>query len=505
MPAKTGGRLQANPKPFNAQEIATIKKAKDSFATFLLLVFPESFRGQKFMMADGKKHPFTLSKIHYIWADLVQNNPRICILAPRAHLKSTILTQAFGFWNIFKADKNVEGVVVSYKEDLAKKHVSMIKDFVRDNPYCRFWTDRKHVSDGVIDYDVKFAEHEKPFQCSVDPYGIMSAMRGRHPNFVICDDILSDFSNPLEPTEIRHIDQIYRSVIESMPDESEPLVLVGTPQSFEDTLYRLRYNSEYVWARFPAEISEGQTLWPEKFDWSRLRRTENRIHSDAYRVEYLLEPAMAVNSFLSQEAIDANVDPQLKSLSLDEPFENPHNYPVYAGMDVGREVHPSHISVGIKVPDGTLVQVYQQFLDGADYNTQAKLVNRIIDHFNVQRFYYDNTRGELKDRHLSRRAIGLPFSTKLKGHMALLLEARMYAASNESGIILLNDKRQIKQLAGVNRELKSIETSEGHGDSFWSIALMCKACEDGPRMKILGDASGLFGLETSPRTAPSLL
>jgi len=400
-------------------------------------------------------------------------------------------------WLMMRAEHPTTGIIISYKEQLAEEHTKKIKGLVRNNKYFRFWIDRKHTADSIINYDVRWSEDEEGIECRINPYGILSGMRGLHPNFVIADDILSDFSNPLDPKEIYHIDDIFRAVVESLPDESEPLVVVGTPQSYEDTLYLLRNNPSYVWGRFPAEIDKERTLWPEKFDMSRLERTRNTLRrknkEDAYQVEYLLIPRQTVNSFLDAEAVNLCVERDMPYASLILPFENPYNYPVYGGLDVGKHAHPSHISIGMVVPGGDMVQIYEQFWDNVNYGTQAKAINRIIKHFNVQRFYYDNTRAELEDRHLSKRAMPMAMGQKRRGQIATSLEARVYADFEEPGLVLLHNPRQTKQLLLVDRELKSIETEDGHGDSFWSIAMMCKAADDGPRIELLGDAQGIWG------------
>lgn len=36
---------------------------------------------------------------------------------------------------------------------------------------------------------------------------------------------------------------------------------------------------------------------------------------------------------------------------------------------------------------------------------------------------------------------------------------------------LLDDPRQTNQMLAVNNQLQAIESPQGHGDSFWSVAL----------------------------------
>ncbi len=495
---------EAPPEPFTRHELAVIMAAQSSFQVFLQQVYPLSFEGKKFRMADKKYHPFSLGAAHYVWARLVEEHPRVCILAPRAHLKSTVLNHAFAFWKLFSAKENVDGVIMSYKDSLAQEHTTKLKEVIQNNRYCRFWIDRKPMAESVVDYDISFGQG-KSWRGQVDPYGVMSTVRGLHPKFLICDDILSDFANALEPTSIKRIDTIFRQSLESLPDEGDSLVVIGTPQSYEDTLYRLADNDEYVWARFPAEKENGETLWPEKFDVDRLRRTRRRILDTAYEVEYMLVPVLAVNSFIPQTVVENNCDIVLKPASLDVPFVSTGIIGMYGGMDVGKHIHPTHVSIGALMPTGDIVQVYQEFLDGMDYNQQSKHIRRLIAHFGVKRFYYDSTRGEMEDRHMSRRAIGVTFTQKSKAHLALGMESRFYAGPDEPGIVLLHDRRQIGQIVSVDRTLKAIATAEGHGDSFWSVALMIKAADDGPVMQVLGNAQDTFGNRRVGRPVPTFM
>lgn len=489
------------PEPFTEEEWAKIRLAQASFQFFLTYIYPESFGDEKFEDEDGKMVPFRLGRLHYVWASMVEQHSRVCILAPRAHLKSTVLNRGFAFWKLFQARAFCDGVVVSFNDPLAKEHTTKLKEAIDNNPYCRFWKDHSPTAKSVVDYTVGFGDGET-WHGKVSPRGIFANMRGLHPKFVICDDILSDFANPLEPTQILRIHNIFSASIQSLPvSTKDNLILIGTPQSYEDTLFKLRKNPEYFWGRFPAEFRDPKTgeqrqQWPEIFGKKHLRRVRRTLQSPAaYQVEYLLVPLMAVDAFLPREVVEDSVDPEMVQWDLDTPFENPDSFQLYGGMDIGKYVHPTHISVLAKLPNGTLVQVYQRFLDGMDYRAQAMLVNKIVAHFKIMRFYYDATRAELDDRIINRRVIGKRFTKRAKGGMAMLLESKFYADEDQDqpGIILLPDERQVNQLVAVNRELESLETADGHGDSFWSNALAIRAAEDGPVITMLGDAQETLG------------
>lgn len=501
-----------DPRPFTAEERAKIRLAQRSFAFFLHYIYPESFGGQLFPFGvRDELKPFTLSRIHFVWASIVEQHTRVCILAPRAHLKSTVVNHAFLMWRMFAFGARGHGgkydaIVMSYNDPLASKHTSDLKECIRENPYCRFWVDRNPMAKSIVDFDCRFDPDEQGWHGEVLPFSIFSNIRGRHPRDLMCDDILSDFANPLEPTQIRRIHRIYTASLESVP--TEKLILIGTPQSYEDTLYQTRKNPEYFWARFPAEWTDKQgnkrVQWPENFDAAKLRRVRRRLQSPtAYQVEYLLVPVMATDSFILREIIDESVDPDLHRYTLDEPFENPHDFPVYGGMDVGKAVHPSHLAVFAQTPDRTLVQVYSRFLDGMDYRAQKTLVNKVVKHFGVKRLYYDNTRSELEDRGLTRSVIGKKFGKRLKAQIALGLENRFFPDDQDEmmgGIVLFEDERQTNQLVAVNKKLESLETEDGHGDAFWSVALAVQAASDGPVISILGNVQDSFGGRARPST-----
>ncbi len=491
-------------KPFTDAERAVVLRAQLSFSCFLEDVFARSYDGLSFRMSDGRQLPFSLGDVHHSWALLAQTYNRVCVLAPRMHLKSTILNHAFVFWRLFRGWGDVDAMVFSYKDQLAREHLKITKRLIAINPYTRFWRDRKPGSDYLINFEVGFGDGNT-WLGEAAGSGILSASRGRHPKLVVADDILSDYANQLGSPQLERINNVFRQVVMSLPDPHDPLIVVGTPQSYEDTLFQLKDAPSFHWARQPAILDDQRqaTLWPERFDYAQLRRIRAAIKHRAFDVEYLLVPATLADAFLQPEAVKSCVDDELQLSSLEEPFPNAQHFPVYAGIDVGKSLHPSHISVFVQAPDRTLVMVHQAFLDHWDYRLQTSYINRVIKHFNITKTYYDSSRNELDDRGLSKRAIGMRFTASKKSNMAVLLERRILATADEPGIILYNDGRMLRQISAVKKDMQSVETSEGHGDAFWSIALAVQAAEEGPAVVDLGDINEMFG-NTRRKTALSL-
>lgn len=508
MPAKQH-RAPAT-SPFSPEEVQIIKAAQLDFWFFLTRVFPASFVGKQFLYADGQTRPFSLGMLHRAWAEIAQRYSRWCIMAPRQHLKTTVLGRGYLFWRLFSEGADIDCLYMSYKRTLAEEHVSQLKRDILANPFCRLWYDNNPNAKSIVDFTVRFGEvredgSEIRWRGTVEPEGILAATRGRHPRVVICDDILSDFSNPLESVELERVTQIFEHVVMSLPPPDGVLGVVGTPQSPHDLLHKLESNPLFFFGRFRAitDRERGTTVWPEMFDMRRLEVIRREIGDRAFDTEYQLYPRELVDTFLPAEKLKACFD---ESLINHVPipngkFPNEEGWPVVGGMDVGKEVHPTHITFFVVTPDEWLIQVYSQFVRNMDYQQQAELINSLIDYFDPIRFHFDSTRSELEDRGLSKRARGIKFKKNIKASMALALEKRVINTYNQlvlghdtgPGILLIGgtDSQQYRSLLQVTRELKSTISPEGHGDAFWSIAMAVWSWDAGPKFTPLGDASSI--------------
>ena len=526
-----------------------IKAAQNDFWVFLTTVYAASFKGEMFLYADGSYGPFALGRVHHMWADKIggrqfedtageQKGPysRWRIMAPRMHLKSTVLGRGYIFWRFFSEGQDVDAFYFDYKKPLAEEHVTILKRDIEKNSYCRFWTDNNPTATSIIDFRVAFREvarevpegtteverakipmEEKAWRAECEAEGILAATRGRHPKIVMCDDILSDFANPAESVEIARINQIFEHVILSLPPPDGTLGVVGTPQSPYDILHKLQENGLFYCGVFPAvkDYTKEDVLWPEMFDFKRLMATKRSITPSAFEVEYQLHPRESVDQFLDTDCIDACIDNTLDRFvpREGETWKNPEKMNVWGGMDVGKEVHPSHVVFYVEVPPesdegdtGWLLQIYEQWLTGMKYNDQVTLLNELIRYFDPIRFYFDATRSELEDRGLTARATGIKFARANKASMATLFEKRIvnswyhYKGDGEdaaagTGIIMYGpeDSRQVRSLKQVKKDLTASENEDGHGDAFWSNALAVYACESGPRITNLGSAQDIFG------------
>ena len=487
-------RLQAPDaiEPMTPEELTTVELARQYFWYFLKFIYAKSFEGDTYLHDDGTRRAFEFSQLHLEWAMLAQVNPRLCVMAPRAHLKSTVLGKAFALWHLFRTRPGdlTDIMYFSYKAQLATEQVEQLLRLIQTNPYCRHWKNLKPSSSTQVNYLIDFGLGPIG-EGHVRAEGIMSATRGRHPKVTICDDILSDFANPLTGHELQRISRVFRQAIMSLPaNPDDPLLVVGTPQSYDDILYELARSEEFLWLMYPAIIDHVNqvTQWPEKFTFSRLNVIRREIGNLAFEVEYQLMPVSTTDQFFTRDDLLPIIDGAMPAWDLSVPLVT-DGLGVYGGFDVGRLVHPSHVCVLLELPSGTLVQVYQEFMDHLHYGEQVRRLNHVAESLRLSRGYYDATYNALDDRGLSPKWRGRAFTRKLKADMATLLEKRVHAESDRPSLILLNDARQLRQLLTVDKQLKAATSVEGHGDAFWSLGLAVKAAEDGPGLVSIGSAT----------------
>ena len=433
-------------------DIRFVDKCKESFSYFLEYIFPFSFK----RYVEGKHL--------LIWAERLQNNKKTATLSARKHGKSTVM-YAYIMWKIFRMTESEDWRYMSYNGPLSAYHTKNIKKLINHNIFFEKIKDIK-LAESMIGYTWNSKDI-----FTMEPTSITSFNRGWHGKGLICDDILNDPTNELNMATIETINKAFFEEVLSLPNEGGELHLVGTAQHVEDLFFQIKTKaSSFDWASYPAIINEEEktSLWPEMFPYSRLdqiRRDE--IGVKAFAKEYMCSPVWSENAYFKREDIINIIDNGLKNL---EWIEN-KQATVIAGLDIGKVRHPSHFTVFLHA-GGLIVQIYQIFMDGWDYVKQVEHINSLIDRLKIKRIYYDDTRSELEsfaEQGIIQRGIWMPIKFT---HSEKFKLASNFGKIVSKGVLKLqNNQRAIRSILSVNNNLDAIESVDGHGDAFWSIAM----------------------------------
>lgn len=436
-----------------------------TFSQFIKHIFPQSYK-----KSGWKPAPHT-----FVWAKRIEKSKHTATLSARKHLKSTMI-YAFIMWKIFilKPDDRFRWIYMSYNQKMSTYHTENIKQLIQVNPYFQ---DIKDLTSGQTILDYSWGKNR--FMC--DPSGILTFNRGWHGEGVICDDILQDPTTPLNLTMVDKINRIFFEQVMSLPKEGGELHLVGTAQHAQDLFFQLKENRLFDWGEYKAIINEAnkEVLWPELFTFERLieiRDSKTGIGEKAFMKEYMCSPVWSEDAYFKRDEIIDVVGymHEGKRYYIKEekrPASQWKGGSIIAGMDIGKKAHPSHIAI-FHILHDKCTMIYEIFLDGWDYTKQIELMESLREFYLIDEIRYDNTRGEFEyavEQGLINPRWWKPvvFGTRNKFEMASNFSKHV---SNKT-VVLLNRQRMVDSILSVNNELKAPETSIGHGDAFWSIAL----------------------------------
>ena len=383
-------------------------------------------------------------------------------ILPRFHFKSTILGHAFSVWCLLRGKGDTDVLYMSYSDGMSQRHIQEINKVVRRVPQLQEWmTNRSPNADYSFRYFAGNGAKE------IMHGGLFSFKRGLHVNgALIADDLLRDPDNPLNTTVLSKIEDHFMTETMFIPTPGIPVIVMGTPMLPNDLLAKLRDDDRFVYRFLPVfdPAPDRKVLMPELYDEVWLK-SQQKARPKSFASEFLLAPYLSTETYFSDAEIEAVENKTLKSLDPYKKWILESDFTT-AGFDIGKKRHPSHLSIYISL-GYKMTQVCQIFLDGWSYTKQIQLLNAVVENFDIDKGYVDNTRGEVDERGLKEEWIPMTFTEKSKRTMAQRFEEYVYNKKIE----LIASERQRSQITCVDNELKAPVTPAGHGDAFFSNAM----------------------------------
>ena len=420
----------------------------------------------------------------------LQENLNYVAVLPRFHFKSTILGHAFSVWKLLKSTRDSSILYLSYSDTMSRYHISEINKTINRNPVLK-----EYMVNRSPKADFSFRYYINGHPCEILHGGLFSFNRGLHTNGLIADDILRDPENALNMGQLDKVTDHFLTESLYIPLKDDPVIVLGTPMLPGDLLDKLKDDERFFTRVLPALDPEPgrRVLLPELYSEEWLLQ-QQKARPKSFASEFLLVPHLSTEAYFEPAEIKACENEDLINYDAYKEFDGPAG-DVFAGFDVGKRRHPSHV-VLFKKRGEVLQQIHQAWLDNWSYTDQVEYLNTLAETFNIKTGYVDNTRGELEDRGLDGCWKSLNFTQKSKRTMASIFEK--YVQSNK--VELLSDSRQTEQILCVNNELKAPEGPQGHGDSFFSVAMAMQAAFEHSKNSIttLGNAVDWFGDFDSP-------
>lgn len=442
-----------------SEQVKLDKEAREDFWIFMRDIFSESFDGN-FIGGNFVKKT----------CKFLEKDKKTVRISAKDHFKSTSLYAHFA-WNLWKCGdperpRNLECHYFSYERKMAAYHLNKLKEMLGKNPWFIHCHDLKIQAESILKYT-----WDGKHIVTLKPHGMLAFKRGIHCDGVYVDDPFQDPENKLDPVKVSKINRIFVAQIMDMPKKGGFLHVVGTPQTNDDFFFDKNLMKRFKVKKMPAIISDSkkQVLWKEHMDYGELMIRKHERGERIFNQEYLVKPFYSEHAWFKKEKIVECVNPALKLQ-----FSRKTNNIVSLGMDIGKKVHPSHISIFERM-NNIWVQVYHEFMDNVPYNQQLNQVNDLWKRFNVDYGFFDATRGEfesfMEKNLLPKKFQPITFKSQTKFEIATNFDKLV----TEKRVMLLDDQRMINQILVVDTNLNALETNEGHGESFWSIALALSA------------------------------
>lgn len=245
------------------------------------------------------------------WGDLVTKHRRLAINAARDHSKSTFFSYAYPIWRAW-AEPGCEVYLFSSTLDGAMAFLDTIVYGNGDTldeetgeviPGLRGMIEIPELQHLVptkddIARDRKARLNRQDVRLTngsrFRAIGYGKKIRGRHPKYIVLDDVLNDEDMYSETVRRKHIDY-FVSAISNMVHPKGQIVCVGTPFHMADLWGFLRKNPVYAFRRYPGiyrarTTGEEKALFPWRWTLRALKEKKREIGPVAFTREILCQP-----------------------------------------------------------------------------------------------------------------------------------------------------------------------------------------------------------------------
>lgn len=224
---------------------------------------------------------FFVSEHHEEWDDLVCRHDRICVLAARDHGKTFWFNFAYPLWRVSTMPWG-KGFILSATAPQAERILEDIVAEVEGNPKLQWLIPTRKESRKWSSRYVRFSNGHRIYA-----RGFGTKVRGFHPDYIVCDDVLNDETIYSEMIRRKQTDYFYTAV-SNMVVPGGQLIVVGTPLHKSDLYRDLKDNDEYEYCEYPS--TPEKPLWAERYSVEALQRKKREIGSVRFTREFAVNP-----------------------------------------------------------------------------------------------------------------------------------------------------------------------------------------------------------------------
>ena len=249
------------------------------------------------------------------WLDTMNSTDRTVIVCSRDHGKSVFM-HSWVVWNLVFQEPPFQMLYISSNQKQTMVHMREI-DRMFNIPMLKKFKPSRGWAIGNITLTNGNSVLER---------SIGSQIRGLHPQEIVIDDPLKEFS--LVAIQ-RVTDWFFGDMIPTLHHTAK-LRMIGTPFTYTDIFTQLEENPAYTVRKYPCFDSMNEPLWPERWDAEALEQRKSEIGSLKFTREYLCIPVSTGTALFGQDHI-------LKAKNRDYILKLGHRkdkgYKYYVGVD----------------------------------------------------------------------------------------------------------------------------------------------------------------------------
>ena len=223
------------------------------------------------------------------WHELMNSTQRTVIICSRGHGKSVFM-HSWVVWNLIFQPPPYQMLYISSNQKQTMVHMRDI-DKIFNHPALKKFKPARGWAIG----NITLTNGNQILERSVG-----SQIRGLHPQEIIIDDPLKEFSI----SAIQKVtDWFYGDMIPTL-HHSASLRVIGTPFSYTDIYAELSENQAYTVRTYPCFNALNEPLWPSRWDYDSLMARKAEIGSLKFTREYLCVPVSTGTSLFNPEYLD---------------------------------------------------------------------------------------------------------------------------------------------------------------------------------------------------------
>tara|TARA_A200000159_G_scaffold28997_1_gene25651 strand:- start:1203 stop:2633 length:1431 start_codon:yes stop_codon:yes gene_type:complete len=247
------------------------------------------------------------------WHELMHSTQRTVIICSRDHGKSVFM-HSWVVWKLIFEEPPYQMLYISSNQKQTLVHMRDI-DKMFTHPMLKKFKPARGWAIG----NITLTNGNQILERSVG-----SQIRGLHPQEIIIDDPLKEFSM----TGIQKVtDWFYGDMIPTL-HHTASLRVIGTPFSYTDIYQQLAENPAYTVNTYPCLNALNEPLWPDRWNYEALMARKAEVGSLMFTREYMCVPISTGTSLFSPEHLDnaKNKDLVLKPMKRE-------GYKYFIGVD----------------------------------------------------------------------------------------------------------------------------------------------------------------------------